>query len=106
MSERVSRLTPPAVLDGGHVVCFARITRDVRRTGATVHTRDGEAVASFAGLVITQESSGGSCYLLYCDKQWRPLTDTWHASLEDAREQAEFEYEGVGQRWQTLPTGA
>ena len=106
MSERVSRLTPPAVLDAGKVVCFARITPGVRRTGATLHTRDGEALASVAGLVITQESSGSSYYLLYCDNQWRPLTDTWHESLGDAKEQAEFEYEGIGQRWQSLPTGA
>ncbi len=29
------------------------------------------------------------------------ITDTWHATLEEALEQAEFEYEGVSKTWST-----
>ena len=30
-----------------------------------------------------------------CDEGWNAVTDTWHETLEDAKAQAEFEYEGV-----------
>jgi hypothetical protein len=34
-------------------------------------------------------------YLLYVDDSGEVVTDTWHASLEDALHQAAFEYEGL-----------
>ena len=33
------------------------------------------------------------------DETWQPVTDTWHETLEDAKHQAEFEYEGVASTW-------
>jgi hypothetical protein len=37
--------------------------------------------------------------LFGCDKEWHHITDTWHESLEEAKRQAEFEYEGVSATW-------
>jgi hypothetical protein len=34
-------------------------------------------------------------YLLYLDENGNVITDTWHASLEDALCHASFEYEGL-----------
>ena len=44
----------------------------------------------------------GSYYLLYCDEHWQTLTDTQHETLEGAKAQAEFEYEGITQAWTAL----
>jgi len=41
-------------------------------------------------LQIVEE--GGSFYLLYINKMGDTEADTWHASLEDAMGQAEFEF--------------
>jgi hypothetical protein len=53
----------------------------------------------FAGLAVCQYAGEHTCYLFYCDGAWRPLTDTWHATLEDAQRQAEFEFEHVSRSW-------
>ena len=33
------------------------------------------------------------------DAEWREVTDTWHQSADDAKRQAEFEYEGITSKW-------
>jgi hypothetical protein len=38
-------------------------------------------------------------YLFYCDDQWQVLADTWHPSVNNAKAQAEFEYEGISELW-------
>jgi len=53
-----------------------------------------------------EEKVGGPFYLLYCDSEWRSLTDTWHETLEDTKAQAAFEYEGIAQAWEILPPDA
>jgi len=40
--------------------------------------------------------------LFGCDAEWNSLCDTWHETLEDAKEQAEFEYEGTSNTWSIL----
>ncbi|MGQ9547059.1 MAG: hypothetical protein ACUVWS_00380, partial [Roseiflexus sp.] len=52
-----------------------------------------------AGLAICQYEGETSCYLFGCDSDWNAVTDTWHETLEDALDQAEFEYEGVSKTW-------
>jgi hypothetical protein len=53
-----------------------------------------------AGLAIcVYETGDEGFYLFYCDEEWRVVTDTWHETLEDAKSQAEFEYEGVNESW-------
>lgn len=38
-------------------------------------------------------------YLFYCDADWTTVTDTWHATLAGALDQAELEYTGVSATW-------
>ena len=52
-----------------------------------------------AGLAICQYPGESSYYLLGCDTEWQQVTDTWHETLEQAKEQAEFEYDGVTSTW-------
>jgi len=100
------RSSPPPTLDGGKVVCFARLDARVRCTGKTTHMLAGGVFPPFAGLVVVEEKTGGPYYLLYCDDEWRSVTDTWHETLEKAKAQAEYEYQGVSRAWRTLLTEA
>jgi hypothetical protein len=51
-------------------------------------------------LAICQYGVDGGFSLLRCDPDWNEVTDTWHPTLEEAMDQAEFEYEGVSLTWQ------
>ena len=97
------RSLPPRMLEGGRVVCFARLDSGAQRTAKTLHVLMGGEFPPFRGLVIMKDQPGGPYYLLYCDEQWTALTDTWHETLEGAKQQAEFEYEGISQAWEVLP---
>ena len=90
---------PPSKVGGARVVLYSVLDQRHRPTGACRHVVDGEPQAPFAGLAICQYESEEAYYLFYCDEDWNAVTDTWHQSLAEAREQAEFEYEGVRATW-------
>ena len=86
------------------LLCVAEIDDDVRPTGATTHRAaeiiDGEVVPGdtlgpFAALGITRDNESEGYLLFYFDQDGDEVTDTWHETLEDAKGQAEFEYEGI-----------
>jgi hypothetical protein len=49
------------------------------------------------GLAICQGDHG--FYLFGCDADWQSVTDTWHQTFDEAKGQAEFEYDGVSDTW-------
>ncbi len=55
-----------------------------------------------SGLAICQVGYGQEFYLFGCDHDWNVVTDTWHQSLDEAKGQAEWEYEGVSKTWSYL----
>jgi hypothetical protein len=57
---------------------------------------------AMAGLAICQSNDAQEFYLFGCDADWNVVTDTFHMSLDEAKEQAEFEYEGVSKTWSRL----
>ncbi|MFO0810330.1 MAG: hypothetical protein U0746_17035 [Gemmataceae bacterium] len=93
---------PPKAIDGAKVIEFAGIDAEVAPTDAATHRVGGEVIGPAAGLAIAQYDGADSFYLFYCDPAWQTLTDTWHPTIESARQQAEFEYRGVSSRWQRL----
>jgi hypothetical protein len=98
---------PPANLDGAKVLFYAIIDEGHRPTGNTLHRIGGELMPPASGLAVCRYEKDAGFYLFYCDGGWRVLTDTWHESAEDARRQAEFEYEGVDNAWKAVaPEGA
>jgi hypothetical protein len=97
---------PPRAIGGMRTVCFARLSDRTHSTGMTRHSVSGNEAARFSGLVIVEEGSGGAHYLLYCDDEWAPITDTWHESIARAKEQAAFEYKGIEGAWEELPSHA
>ena len=38
-------------------------------------------------------------YLFGSDAEWNSVTATWHETLQQALDQADFEYEGVSKTW-------
>lgn len=96
----------PEKIDNAKVLCFAILSKLHQPTGNTKHTLNGKVLAPVFGLAICQYENDGGFYLFYCDEKWHTLTDTWHDSLDQAKEQAEFEYEGINQSWvDQLATG-
>ena len=56
-------------------------------------------MAPFAALAIVTYDNDEGYYLFHLDPHWEEVTDTWHESVELAKRQAEFEYEGIGSKW-------
>lgn len=69
-------------------------------TGNTRHYVFGELVTTFYELRIVDLN--GNIYLYYCDETGAEVSDTWHASVEDAMRQAEFEFKVRPGDWQDL----
>jgi hypothetical protein len=89
---------PPKIGDAT-VIEWAFVDETVRATGNTVHRINGPVLGTVPGLAICQYEHDNAFYLIYCSEQWDPYTDTWHQSIEDAKAQAEFEYEGIDSHW-------
>ena len=56
-------------------------------------------MGAMSGLAICQPTEGRDFFLFGCDGDWNVITDTWHQTLDEAKKQAEFEYEGIGKTW-------
>ena len=87
----------PKTIGGAEVVCFTEIDDRHQRTGNTTHYVDGKIFPEIKGLAVCQYQNETGYYLFYCDDSWNDITDTYHDSLEDAINQAEFEYKNAEQ---------
>jgi hypothetical protein len=90
----------PLMIGTARVVAYTVIDSRHSMTRATAHVVAGGQARPAAGLAICQDSNDSSFYLFGCDKDWAPITDTWHESFEGAKWQAEFEYAGSAETWQ------
>lgn len=93
----------PDLVGGAKVICFSPIDDRHRHTGNTRQIVAGVLMGPVFGLAICQYSGEDSFYLFGCDETWNSTTDTWHENLEEALEQAEFEYEGISKTWVYKP---
>ena len=96
----------PETIDRAHVVCYTPIDERHRFTGECRQIVRGDLMGPMAGLAICQYPGETCFYLFGCDADWRPITDTWHETLDDAQTQAGFEYEGVAKTWVFPQTNA
>jgi len=94
---------PSTMHDGARVICFTAIDERHRHTDFCRHFVDGRLAVPASGLVICQYPGETGYFLFGCNADWETVTDTWHATLEEAKQQAEFEYEGVSATWQLPP---
>lgn len=103
LSRPTAVLPPPPKIDGADVLCFAAIGDWQRVTGCCRHYVNDELVLFVAGLAVCRyQDEPGSYYLFRCDPEWHCITDTYHETIEEAKSQAEFEYEGIVASWQHL----
>ncbi len=91
----------PGVIGGARVLLYTPIDGRHRHTGNCEQYVAGELMGPAAGLAICRYEGDAAVYLFGCDEDWEAVTDTWHETLEDAKAQAEFEYEGVTATWRT-----
>ncbi|HKQ37770.1 MAG TPA: hypothetical protein VJ063_06800 [Verrucomicrobiae bacterium] len=85
------------------MICYSPIDERHRFTGACKQIVAGQLVGAMSGLAICQYAGEGAFYLFGCDSDWQAVTDTWHQTLDDAKHQAEFEYEGISKTWIDAP---
>ncbi len=81
---------------------YSKIDERHKHTGNCKQIVAGELMGASIGLAICQYENESSFYLFGCDEKWNTLTDTLHETLEEAKDQAEFEYEGVSQTCESL----
>ena len=79
------------------VVMFTPIDERHAFTGNCKQIVAGQVLGPMAGLVICQHQGG--YYLFGCDDDWSVNCDTWHDTLADAIDQAEYEYTGTRGTW-------
>jgi hypothetical protein len=89
----------PKIVGTFPVVCYSPIDERHRFTAKTRQIVRGELMGAMGGLAICQPPGSQEFYLFGCDVDWNVVTDTWHQSLDEAKEQAEYEYEGISKTW-------
>ncbi len=91
---------PPLCIDDARVIAFAFIAAPVVTRGNTLHLVNGIEIGSFAALAICQYDNEEDAYLFYCNDSWKVVTDTCHDSVDAAKVQAAFEFDGINSCWQ------
>ena len=94
-------MIPPVRIDGALVIRWSLIDKRHQATGNCKHFVAGFLQNPAAGLAICRYQDG-EFYLFGCDDCWNCITDTCHATLEEAMNQAEFEYEGITITWNSV----
>ena len=92
----------PELIGNARVLRWSVIDQRHHPTGKCRHIVGGHLEGPVAGLAICQYEKNAGYFLLYCDTSWGEITDTWHATLDDALHQAEFEYAGVSETWREV----
>jgi hypothetical protein len=87
------------IIGGATLCCYTILDESHIRTGNTTHWIGGDVLETISGLAICQYANDDGFYLFYCDSDWSVFTDTYYDSIDDAKEQAEFEYENSLATW-------
>jgi hypothetical protein len=97
---------PPGEISGLRVLCYSAIDERHRFTGnnnrrfVSSPLGNENLFPQMAGLAICQGPEGGGILLVGCDRAWQPQWSTACVCVDYAKDQAEFEYEGVNRTWQ------
>ena len=84
----------PTIIGGGRVLYYTWI--DER------HEARADPAKIPYGLAIC-DVEGSGIFLFTCEDDWMPVFDSWHATVDDAKRQAAFEFEGVDSTWEQPP---
>jgi hypothetical protein len=91
-------ITQPHI-EGAKVILWTPIDDRHRATGGCRHSHNGQFVGAASWMAICRFDEGEACYLFQYHPDSDFYSDTFHESIEDAKHQAEFEYEGVSKTW-------
>ena len=78
------------------------LSRDQVSTGKTVHISGGEELHAPSKLQITQYPDDKGYYLIYLDSSGDEMTDTYHDTIEEAMEQAKWEFNVTVDDWEIV----
>lgn len=90
---------PQPKIDGAEVILWTPIDSRHRATGACQHFHEGQLAGAVSWVAICRYDKAQECYLFRYHPNIDRYSDTFHNSIEDAKQQAEFEYEGVSKTW-------
>ena len=90
------------VIGGATTLFYTVIDSRHIRIRITTHLVDGQLAEKISGLAICKYVNDSGYYLFGCNDQWDSITDTYHETIEDAKEQAEFEYTNTIGTWNEI----
>ncbi len=93
----------PDIVGSAKVLLFTYIDERHQFTGNCRQIVAGQLMGPMKGLAICKYDEEDAYYLFGCDEDWESITDTWHETIEEAMEQAEFEYKGSKETWLKKP---
>lgn len=80
------------------IIKTTRLPKDAK--GRTKHTINGEPMAAPSQLQISQIDGDPGFYLFYCDAKGNEMNDAYFDTLEQAMEQAQWEFGVSAGDWQ------
>lgn len=96
--EMVNTLVPK-MIGQAKVLLSVNIKDNIKFTGKTKQIIHGKLLGTMHGLAICAYDGDQGFYLFGCNEKWESITDTYHDTIEEAVNQAEFEYEGTRNHW-------
>jgi hypothetical protein len=98
--DLIYKLEPvPDSIDSAKIILYTDIDNRHIKTDNTKHIVAGQAITEISGLTICKYDDTDGYYLFYCDENWKVLNDTFHDTLELAKQQAEFEFKNSISTW-------
>ncbi len=92
----------PNEIDGSVTVVYSTIDDRHSPTDESKHYAAGQLAPTPAALAICRYEDANAFYLFGCDANWEVITDSCHLSLDEAKDQAEREYNGVSSTWESV----
>ena len=89
----------PKTINNANVVFYSLIDERHKVTGACKHEVTGSTLSNAIWAAICQYDNDSNYYLFICYES-EEISDTCHETIEEAKEQAEFEYENISSTWQ------
>ena len=89
------RQSIPTIIGGGRVLFYLPVDRRHRPR------RPGQEEPY--GLAISERKDSPGVFLFTCEEDWMPVFDSWHASIEKAKKQPAFEWDGIEATWEEPP---
>jgi hypothetical protein len=91
----------PNEIDDAVVVAYSPIDDRHTATDDAKHYAAGQLTSTPTAFAICRYEDADAFYLFGCDPEWNVITDSCHMSLDDAKAQAEREYNGVSSTWES-----